>query len=380
VVAGIPSWCEADVIARHARNVDVALAAAFPRDRRLLANADNRSPDGTSARFMAAETAAPRVALRSPPGRRGKGYNFRELFRHALSVGADVLLTLDADLEAVPPEWIPALADPVLEADADVVVPVYPRHWYDGNLTNQVVAPLVAAVTRVPIRQPIAGEFAFSPRALEHVLSLRWPQRALRFAADLFVLFRALESDLSVVQVPLAVGKIHSWRSDTAHEVEEEMEPKFDEIAGTLLDELRRFDLPADGALPSFPAPLPLGQPPKPYDPSHVAEAAARAHRRFRRHPLFARLTGGALPDSDGAPAVDERAWASILARALAVAVAEGRVEKELTACLEALFLLRIATVLPRLSDEGVEPMVSRLAELLDDELRAAPPPRVLRR
>ena len=354
----------------HAERVDAALRTARPEARRVIVLADNASPDGTAEEFARAGVEAETVALSS--GTRGKGHNFRLLFEAALDVGADVLLTFDADLEVVPPDWVRALGDPVLADAGDLVTPLYARHWYDANLTNQVVAPLVAAATGVPLRQPIAGEFAFSRAALALLVALDWPPRALAFGTDVWCVLRALEHGLRVVQRPLSVGKLHSWRSDTAGEVHEEMGTKFAAIAGVTLDELvRRGDHSASDGPPRFPASPPPGRAPLEYDTSHLAEAADAAWGAAAGSEALRAVAPWAGTQA-ARPEVPVDAWARTLALALRAARTAGGASDELLEALQAVFLARIASVLPGLDDDGVEPMVEELTTRLHAELRAA--------
>jgi hypothetical protein len=367
-VAGIPSWCEVETIRAHAERVDAALREAYPDARRVVVLADNDSPDGTVAEFALAALEAEAVSLSSPG--RGKGLNFRLLFEAALELDAAALLTFDADLEVVPSDWVPALAAPILAGEADLVVPLYGRHWYDGNLTNQVAAPLVAAVTDKPVRQPIAGEFGFSPRALGQLVDLDWPPRAQGFGVDAWCVLRALRGDLKLIQRRLSAGKLHSWRSDTASEVAEEMQGKFDHIAGLLLDELAPVDWPAQGPPPPFPASAPLGPPPKDYGTGHLAESAAVAWRAVADSEELPALAPwadtGSLP-----PVVSDAAWAETLALALRRSRAAGGAGDDLLVALKAVFLARIASVLPGLDQAGVEPMVAGVTAGLRDAISA---------
>ena len=369
ITIGIPSWCESERIVPVVRAVDELLTRSFPDDERVIVNADNCSPDGTAATFLATHTTNPKVSLLTEPGLRGKGYNFQLLFSYALERRADVLITLDADLEVIADDWLPEISRPILSAEADMCVPLYPRFWYDGNLTNQVVAPLVLAVTHVPIRQPIAGDFAFAPSALAHLLALDWPLKARRFGVDSFAVLRILKAGLRITQVPLSTGKIHSWRSDTADEVEDEMADKFEEIAGTALEELSNWEVVQRGtAIPRFPAAPQLGQAPKAYDVAHIIETARRGFAQQHDRELF-RLLAGSTPVPEGAlMRIDESHWASILANCLLFA-RTNRLTTDFFAAFKALFFLRLASVLPELDDENVEPMVQRVAELLNARL-----------
>src|SRR3989475_8083022 len=56
-------------------------------------------------------------------------------------LGAGCFSRLEADVTSAADEWLERLLRPVLEQKADLVVPVYARHRYDGTITNLVLAP-----------------------------------------------------------------------------------------------------------------------------------------------------------------------------------------------------------------------------------------------
>ena len=103
---------------------------------------------------------------------RGKGWSVRLMLEIASHVGAHLVL-LDADLMSrsdvrsgeragLAPDWIARLLQPILNHEAEYVVPTYYRHFSEARLTNPVCFPLVSAVFGRNIRQPIGGEFAIA--------------------------------------------------------------------------------------------------------------------------------------------------------------------------------------------------------------------------
>ena len=370
IVAGVPTWNEAEVIAAHTQRIDLALRRHFRADRTLIVNADNSSPDGTSAVFLNTPSATPKRAEVS--AQRGKGFNFRLLFATALEEKADVLITLDADLEELPDDWLPCLAEPVLTGRADLVLPLYPRFWYDGNLTNQVMAPLMSAVTGVPVRQPMGGEFAFSRAALELLISFDWPAAAFRFGVDLFCVARLLRAGVSIYQAPLSTGKIHSWRSNTSSELAEEMDHKFHSMIKALTDELATWALPRTSAALRFPEGPELQRRPKDYNPAHIVETAQTEHRHRRKDHEYVFLLGRENLDSERLPILGDEDWAAVLARVIHLR-RRGELSDQFIQSFRALFYVRIARVLPALRQSDVEPMVQRVTNALRRELHNLP-------
>jgi hypothetical protein len=370
IVIGVPTWCEAVNISAHTRRIDEALRAADLGLEAVIVNADNHSPDDTAGLFMATPTAHRKLTL---PTARGKGNNEAALFEFALRSGAAAFMTLDADLEALPDDWVPALAAPILDGSADLVTPLYPRFWYDGTLTNQIVAPLVLAVTGVPIRQPIGGDFAFSPGAMRTLSRRPWPAAARGFGWDAYVVVTMLRLGLKVRQARLSYGKVHSWRSESASEIELEMETKFIEIATATLQELSAFavsDSPLTGGYP--PAP-PFGRDPKAYDLGPGQEFTIRWWTQQRDSPWLDVLLPPDARNGDAAPErMDDALWARVLCRGTSV-VGRRPPGRDFYRALEALFFLRLMYVLPGYRSRSmseIDAAVHRLAVLLRDELQ----------
>jgi len=344
IVVGVPTWCEAATIQDHVGRIDRALAAAgFRADDAVIVNADNQSPDGTAELFMRTPTSFQKVPLATAG--RGKGRNCAALLDYATTVGVKALVTLDADLEVLPDNWLPAMLQPVLNDETDLVAPLYSRYWYDANQTNQVSAPVLLAMTGHAVRQPIGGDFAFSARALRHLQETPWPEVALGFGWDAFVVTAVMLADLKLHQAPLSVGKIHSWRSGSADEIEEEMQLKFFEPTSALFDQVARFALPLDEPLPDYPQSPPLGLPPKDYQVGPIHEFAQRCWARDRSSQAVAVLGGDLELGGPRLPVLDDDRWGSVLARGV-LRARHGAADRELYRVLQTLFFARLATVL----------------------------------
>lgn len=370
VVVGVPTWCEAASIRDHACRVDEALfRAGFGVKGALIVNADNRSPDGTADEFMATATGHEKVVLTTDG--RGKGRNCAALFEFALQVHARVLVTLDADLEVLPLDWLPALIAPVLHGSADLVTPLYPRFWYDANQTNQIAAPLFLATTGVAVRQPIGGDFAFSTEALRTLSALPWPEAAFGFGWDAFVVTTSLLEGLAVRQAPLSYGKIHSWRSDSAEEIEQEMELKFLQTTSVMLEQLASLEPKGTEPVPHYPHSPPPGCLPKPYNLEPIHEFARRCWSRNLRSPwLEALLPTGVQPGKEG---LNDAQWAQVLTRSLLLARHE-QLPRKFYQALQTLFFARLSSMLPayaNLSPREIDDIVRGVAGLIRQDLAA---------
>jgi hypothetical protein len=371
VVIGIPTWCEADNIAAHTARVDKAVVtAAFPAET-VIVNADNNSPDGTAAVFLAAPTRTEKAVLRTA---RGKGSNEEALFRFALERQAAVLITFDADLLTLPDDWLPALTWPILGRSADLTIPLLSRPWWDGTLTNQIVAPLMLAVTGNPIRQPIGGQYAFSPAAMRALLAEPWPPPALGYGWDVHMVIRAYELGLTLRQVPLSSpGRYHLPRSATPAQIEAEMATKFVEVATSTIEGLAALPSPSPGALRAFPsAPQATGEPGD-YDLAAAESFADEYWRRQHSSPWLRWLLREVPAHLQDPPVLDDARWAGALSRAVEAA-RSGPIAGPLLDALLILYVRRQLHVLPYYRNcrpREVDIAVHALATRLRDNLTA---------
>ncbi len=153
IVVGLPSYNEADSISVPTDAAGIGLHEFFPGFRSVIINVDNHSEDGTRQAFFDTPTRCPKVYISTPPGVRGKGNNFHNLFRAAVELGARAIVVVDADLTTITPSWIRYLAEPVL-GSFDYVSPIYVRHKYDGTITNHIAYPMLRALFGLRVRQP----------------------------------------------------------------------------------------------------------------------------------------------------------------------------------------------------------------------------------
>lgn len=351
----------------------MALAASPISERAVIVNVDNRSPDGTAAAFAQTRTAHPKVSLATGEGARGKGHNLRLLFGYAASVSAELVVVLDADLKEVPDDWLPSMCAPLLAREADMVLPLYPRFWYDGVQTNHIIAPLVLAVTDAPLRQPTGGDCAYSAVAYRAFLDATWPPSALGFGGDLYLALHALRHPLAIAQVPLSGGKIHAARSSTPAEIEAEQTIKFRPMFHVLLTLLRMWPAPPASQPRRFPTAPPLHRAPDPWDPRPLDEVARQAYDAVEGGTWYRRLLDVDTPLPLRSLA-DDDVWSGTLARCLR-APAVDDLDDDFWECVQALFLTRLAVALPALetlTTEQIDHRVWRLAAAARRRLRTS--------
>ncbi|CAN5128038.1 glycosyltransferase [soil metagenome] len=237
LVVGIPSYNNASTVGHVARAVSTGLRGAFPGQRCAIVNSDGGSADGTVAAVVenAGEVPVVAGAYLGPPG---KGSALRAVFECAAVLGARAGACVDSDLRSITPEWVRRLLEPVVDARADYVTPLYARHKHDGTITNKIAYPLTRALYGVRIRQPIGGEFGFSGELARRFLAgtawkgadaeAAWGGDVARFGIDIYMTTTALVSGARVAQAFLG-AKIHDPKDPGA-----DLAPMFSEVVGTL--------------------------------------------------------------------------------------------------------------------------------------------------
>lgn len=114
---------------------------------------------------------------------------------------AQALVLLNADLSSTTPDWIGALAGPVLKEGCALVLPVYRRGRYEGTLTQTLVVPLVRALFGRRFQHPMAEEFACSAEAADFILEQDvWNSDLARQGLEFWLPVGVSERGLSVVQ------------------------------------------------------------------------------------------------------------------------------------------------------------------------------------
>ncbi len=262
LVVGIPSYNEADNIGFVVEQVAQGLEKYYPHLSTAIINSDNSSQDGTKDVFLRAESGGiPKIHLSTPPGVEGKGNNFHNLFTYLSKYQPKVVVVVDADLRSIRPSWPHSLAEPIING-YEFVAPIYSRNEYDGTITNHLCYPLIYALLGKNIRQPIAGEFAFSARLMEHWRRHRWGRNVRQYGVDIFMTTQAILGDFPIALVGLG-SKAHNPSSPKLGKM-------FTQVVDTLFDSLLKSkdrwnrDLievdtpPVYGRAPSLPAPQQL--------------------------------------------------------------------------------------------------------------------------
>ena len=234
LLVGIPSFNNAATVGHVARTVAEGLRTHFPDATGVIVNADGGSKDGTSGVVARSTGDIPTItgAYVGPPG---KGSAFRAIFEVATQLGVEACAVVDSDLRSITPEWIKRLLSPIRDATADYVTPLYARHKFDGTITNNVAYPLTRALYGLRLRQPIGGEFGFSPALARDFLDGTalggtdvWATDVARFGIDIYMTTTALVTGRRVVQAFLG-AKIHDPKDPGA-----DLAPMFTQVVSTL--------------------------------------------------------------------------------------------------------------------------------------------------
>jgi glycosyltransferase involved in cell wall biosynthesis len=237
LIVGIPSYNEADTIAVPTDTAARGLTEFFPNARSVIVNVDNNSPDDTRSAFLDTPTKVPKVYISTPDGMRGKGNNFRNLFKAAVELNAKAVAVVDADLQSITPQWIQFLLEPMM-GRYDYVTPIYLRHKYDGTITNHIAYPMIRTLGGIRVRQPIGGDFGFSGRLARAFLAEKlWTDRIAHFGIDIWMTTIAVARQFNVCQAFLGTPKIHRPKDPAA-----DLAPMFKEVVSTLFDLIVEFE------------------------------------------------------------------------------------------------------------------------------------------
>ena len=232
MVVAIPSYREAKLIAYPTSQAALGLKRYFNDKECVIINCDNDSDDGTKEAFFQAETEGiPQIYISTPPGVRGKGNNFRNLFHKVRELNAEAVVVVDADLKSITPQWIKHLGEPLFN-EFGYVAPLYVRHKYDGTITNSIAYPLTRALYGRRVRQPIGGDFGFSGElARIYLAATSWSKAVANFGIDIWMTTLAMNNNIPICQAYMGRPKIHKPKDPGS-----ELGPMFSQVVGTIFD------------------------------------------------------------------------------------------------------------------------------------------------
>lgn len=171
------------------KGIVAGLRQYFPGSPGLLVNCDGGSQDGTPSMIeglaggypvhrLDGTTLGAYPTLPTEAGISGRERILRELGAISDQAQASACLILDGNLRSITPEWMELLGRPMREDSADLVIPLYQRHRYDGTLAHNLLSPLLRALYGKRIRYPSGGARALSGRFVHDVLARMTLERA----------------------------------------------------------------------------------------------------------------------------------------------------------------------------------------------------------
>jgi dolichol-phosphate mannosyltransferase len=197
-VVVIPTYNERENIQRIVPQVLAATACD-------VVVVDDESPDGTAAVVATMAAADPRVHLVNHRPKMGIGPAYKAGFQHALDLGADFVVQMDADLSH-PPEMLPRFVE--LMGDADLVLGS--RYVRGITVVNWPIERLLLSyfgnwyarrVTGLPIRDATGGFKCWRREALAGIELER--VRSNGYAFQIEMNFRAWRRGFRLAEVPI---------------------------------------------------------------------------------------------------------------------------------------------------------------------------------
>ncbi len=215
ILVGLPTFNNAATVESVVTSIHSGLARHFPLERTVLINPDGGSDDGTPAIVRGAPLATEEMrgsrSLRTThrvsapfPGLPDRSAGVRAVFAAADLLQARVIVVLSPDLANLSADWVADLTRPVWKDHLDLVLPIHPRHRFEGPLLHQLVRPLLRAAYGPRLRADLAGHFACSARFASHMYAHPlWQRDASRPALTATMVATALARDFTLGQVHL---------------------------------------------------------------------------------------------------------------------------------------------------------------------------------
>jgi len=250
IVIGIPSYNNAKTVCRVIKAAELGLAKYFPSHKGLIIISEGgdveetqRSVDALKDKHYFENAFIPRpesetiLIVTQYLGPSGKGTAVKAILEAAKLLGFRAGCMLDADLRSITPEWIQMLIAPIAQKDFGFVAPYYIRHKYDGTITNMIAYPLTCALYGRRVRQPIGGDFGFSPGLAESLLAKDvWQSDIARFGIDIWMTTVATCENFKICQSFLG-AKLHDPKDPG-----KDLSPMFRQVVGTIFSLMNAYD------------------------------------------------------------------------------------------------------------------------------------------
>lgn len=227
IVVGVPTFNDAQSIGPVIQSIREGLLKYFPRERVVIINADGGSRDGTPDLIRAAAISDQSYgsnlkALRTLHSISTQYENgpANGIALHTILAAADLLqaracAVLSPESTTLTPEWVERLLKPMFREEAELVLPVYRRHKFDGLLIRNLLYPMTRAVYGCAVREPYPADFGFSGRMGGQLLAQdMWSQEQGRKGTEFWLTLSAIANRARIFQAFLG-DKARSERAPT---------------------------------------------------------------------------------------------------------------------------------------------------------------------
>jgi hypothetical protein len=285
IVVGIPSYRNARTIGLVAEECSEGLSLYYPDLRAVLANADGGSSDDSMAVVEATPVSSHVTTVSTLyNGLLGKGSGVRAIFEIAARLRARACVLVEAKTASITAEWVRNLAQPVLDGEYDLVMPLYRRHPRVGAPNDLLAYPMTWALYGLAVRQPAGGDFAISGELAEAFANRDvWETDVARFGIDVWLATLSVNEGYRICQSDLGV-KVNGLKDPALP-----MDPRFLQMVGTLFrlvsiyrtvwTRVTSWDAVVPSHLPRASADLD----PVPAPVDALWQAAQAGYQRFRR-------------------------------------------------------------------------------------------------
>lgn len=273
LVIGIPTYCNSATVGMVVQTVLDGVTAHLNELRVVIVNADAGPSCGTRRAVADAAADAPiPVVTGGYTGRLGRGSAMRAILHAALDLDARLVVALDAHTTSITPDWIAALARPILQGQVDLMMPRYQWPLPNGGLSDLILYPLTRTLWGRSLRQPGAGDCGLSAALAQTVVEYDvWETEVAGAGFEVWLSSVALtegpgqkaSNRWRVGQVDLG-EKSYAQRTSATH-----FPTVFRQAVGTLLRQVhlrqdRWQTLPPIQQTPTFPGPPPSTREPIP--------------------------------------------------------------------------------------------------------------------
>jgi len=193
IIAAIPAVDEEKTIAK------VVIKSMRHVDRVFVCDDGSKDMTGEIAKALGAEVIRHERNM-------GYGSALASLFRRAREIGADVMVTLDADMQHNP-EDIPRLVKPVLDGEADIVIGSRLLEKRGNEIPKgrrfgiKVITRLADAASYKELTDAQSGFRAYSRKAIEMITPTE-----LGMGSSTEILLKAKEKGLRIKEIPIKVN------------------------------------------------------------------------------------------------------------------------------------------------------------------------------